>query len=240
MAESPLSLRFSGCILAASVAVIFSGCWEGTTRGVTATVLAVEGPAIINADARGQSVPLVPGAHTGKGEILEMTGLSRASIALLPNLLVQLDRNARLEILRLAITKDGNETGPAMQARSANVKLMGGRMIVSQEWGAAIARFTVTTPHGELVTSSNTLFWVESHEQETRVTCVSGSVGWRRGEADAITGIAPGFVVELTTSEAKMVAAESDPRGQEDLQEGLEIEEKLRFVISQNRYALPR
>lgn len=217
-----------------------AGCWEGTTRSVHATVLAVEGPATSSSNVRGKSVPLTPAGHVGKGEVVETSGSSRAALALLPNLLVQLDRGARLEILRLAIAKDGNETGAAMQARHAGVRLPVGRMFVSQAWGEAIARFSVITPHGELVTSSNALFCVEADEQKTRVTCVSGSVGWRRQAGDAVTRIAPGFVAELAAADSKTAAAESDPRGQEDLEEGLEVEEKLRFLISQNRYALPR
>jgi FecR protein len=216
-----------------------SGCWEGTTRDVLATFLAVEGQGTSSSNARQKSAALAPGVHAGKGETIEIADSSRAAIALLPNLLVQLDDNAHVEILRLAITKDGNEIAP-MQARYADVKIMRGRMFVSQSWGEAIAKFTVTTPHGELITTSNALFCVEPDEAKTRVTCVSGSVGWRRGEADAINRIAPGFVVELSGAASNKVAAEGDPRGQETLQEGLEIEEKLRSLISQNRYVLPR
>ena len=225
------------CVL--FLATTQTGCWEGTTPDVLATVLAVEGPAS-SSNGRAKSAALAPGAHVGKGDTVETAGSSRAAIALLPNLLVQLDRNARTEILRLAITKDGNESAASIHARSADIKLIRGRIFVSQSWGEAVARFTVVTPHGELVTSSNALFCVESDEQKTRVTCVSGSVGWRRRAADAVTRVAPGFVGELSASDSRMIAAESDARGQEDLQEGLEVEEKLRFLISQNRYVLPR
>lgn len=240
MAGTPLSLRFSGSILAASVATILSGCWEGTTRGVQATVLAVDGPATINANARGQSVALVPGAHPGKGDTVEITGSSRAALSLLPNLLVQLDGNARLEILRLAITKDGNETAGPMRGRYADVRLATGRMIVSQVWGEAMAIFTVITSQGNLVTTSDALFSIESDDQKTRVTCVSGSVGFRGREGEGVTDIPPGFVGEWSGSGTSLVAAETDARAQDDLQEGLETEEKLRLLSSKNRLVLPR
>ena len=222
------------------LAIAQSGCWEGTTRDVVATVLAIEDPATSSSNIRGKAAPLASGVHLGTGATVEVGGSSRAAIALLPNLLVQLDRNARVEILRLAITKDGNESGAAMRARDAEIRMMRGRMFVSQSWGEAFAKFTLSTPHGELLTSANALFCVEADEQKTRVTCVSGSVGWKRREADGITRIAPGFVVELSSAEPGKVAADSDRQGQETLQEGLEVEEKLRFLISQNRYALPR
>jgi hypothetical protein len=205
-----------------------------------ATVLAVDGSATTIATPRGQAALLVPGAHLAQREIVETTGLSRAAIALLSNLLVQLDRNARMEILRLAITKDGNETGPAMQGRYADVKLMSGRMFVSQAWGEAIARFTISTPHGEVITASNALFCVESDEHNTRVTCVSGSVALRARNAQAATHIPPGFIGEWSASNSSMIAAEGDARGQEELQEGLGIEQRLRDLIGQKRDALPR
>jgi hypothetical protein len=240
LAPRALSLRFSRSILATSIATILSGCWEGTTRGVQATVLAVNGPATISANARGQRLPLVPGARPGKGEIVEATGPSRAAVALLPNLLIQLDRDARLEIIRLAITKDGNETGAAMRGRYAEVRLLKGRMFASQVWGEAIAKFSVMTSHGEFVTTSNALFCLEAGEQKTRVTCVSGLVGFRAREGEADTQIPAGFVGEWSRSGVRLVAAETDARGQEDLQEGLEVEENLRALSGQNRLVLPR
>ena len=205
-----------------------------------ATVLAVEGQATINPNARDQSTALAPGAHPAPGGTVETTGTSRVAVALLPNLLVQLDRNARLEIVRLAITKDGNETGAAMQGRYAHVKLLRGRMLASHAWGEALAKFTVVTPQGELVTTSNALFWIESDEQKTRITCVSGSIGFQSFGAAGGTRIPPGFIGEWAGSDSSLVAAETDARGQDDLQEGLEIEEKLRGLSSQNRLVLPR
>ena len=205
-----------------------------------ATVLAVEGPALLKPNAGGQSMPLTPGTHPGKGDIVETPGSSHTAIALLPNLHVQLDRNARREIVRLAVTKVGNETGAAMQGRYADAKLLRGRMFVSHVWGEALAKFSVTTSQGEVVTTSNALFWIESDEQKTRITCVSGSIGFQSFGAAGGTRIPPGFIGEWAGSDSSLVAAETDARGQDDLQEGLEIEEKLRGLSSQNRLVLPR
>jgi hypothetical protein len=232
-------LPFSRVIVAATVAAALAGCWEGTTRNVSATVLFVEGPAVISSDIRGQPIPLAPGAHAGADKIIETPGSSRAALSLLPNLLVQLESNGRLEIVRLALTKDGNETGSSMQGRYADVKLINGRMFASHDWGEAIARFRVTTPHGELTTTSNSLFCVESDQQKTRVTCVSGTVEWRLGDSGTTTPIPPGFVGEWSGSTSNLVAAETDARAQETLQEGLDVEQKLRDLIAKDRYALP-
>lgn len=240
MAGSPLWPRLLRVAAVTVLAGTLSGCWEGTTRGVLATVLAVEGSAAISSKVRERLVPLAPNARAGQGEIIELPGSARAAVSLLPNVLVQLDRNARLEIIRLAITKNGNETGASMQARSAEVRLIKGRMFVSQGWGEAIAKLSIITPQGELVTTSNALFCVESDEQKTRVTCVSGSVDFQVRKGEDATPIPPGFVWEGSSSGTALAAAETDARGQADLQEGLEVEEKLRALSSQNRLVLPR
>jgi hypothetical protein len=215
------------------------GCWEGTTRTVQATILASEG-LVTTSNIGGTSAPLTPGAHPGMGEILETTGASRVAIALLPNLLVQLEPGTRLEIVRLAITKDGNETGAAMQGRYAEAKLLKGRMFVSQVWGEALAKFIVKTSQGELVTTSNALFDVEDDADKTRATCVSGSVGFQPRATQSVMRIPPGFVGQWSGTNSILVAAETDERAQESLIQGLEIEQKLRQLTSEKRFALPR
>ena len=195
---------------------------------------------MISASARGQFVSLAPGMHPGEGDIMEMTDSSQATLSLLPNLLVQLDRNARVEIVRLAITKEGNETGAAIRGRYADVRLLSGRMFASQAWGEAIAKFSVRTSQGELVTTSNALFCLEADEHKTRVTCVSGFVSFQPTSAKATTRIPPGFLGEWSGVDSTLVAADSDERAQETLIEGLAIEQKLRQLSSKNRSALPR
>jgi hypothetical protein len=139
-----------------------------------------------------------------------------------------------LEIIRVSVTKDGNETGDAMRGRYATVRLFGGRMFVSQTWGEASSGFTVVTPHGELVTTSNSLYCLEADEHKTRVTCVSGIIRFRPYDATAATSVRGGFLGEWPSSRPGPIAAETDARGQEDLLEAMEVEQKLRRLISGN------
>lgn len=183
---------------------------------------------------------LSPGLHPAKGDILEMSGSSRAVLSFLPNLLAQLDRNARLEIGRLAITKDGNETGAAMRGRYAEARLSGGRLFASQAWGEAIAKFSLRTAQGELVTTANALFCVEANEHKTRVTCVSGFVSFQPTSAQSFARIPPGFFGEWSGSDSTLAGADTDERAQETLVEGLEVEQKLRELGGKNRSVLPR
>lgn len=219
-------------IVLLGVAMVQSGCWEGITRQTLATILSVEGPAAISRNVRGQFDPLQSGAHPGAGNVIETSASSRVAVALLPNILFQLGPNSRLEIVRLALTKDGNETGDGMRGRYAEVKLLAGRMFVSQVWGEATVRFTVATPHGELVTTSNALYCLESDEQKTRVTCISGTVGFRPSESATATRVPAGFLGEWPSQASSVVAAQTEARGQDDLQEALEVEQKLHGLMS--------
>jgi hypothetical protein len=193
----------------------------------------VEGTAVISPGVRGQSSPLLRGTHPGRGAVIQTSASSRAAVEILPNILVQLDHDTGIEIVRIAITKDGNETGQAIRGRYATVRLVAGRVFVSHTWGEASSGFTVMTPHGELVTTSNSLYCLEADEHKTRLTCASGTVRFQPRDGSAAIAIRGGFLGEWP-SPARTLAAETDARGQEDLQETVRVEQTLRRLLSKN------
>lgn len=239
--ENTGSLRIQSrrFIIVCLIALAEAGCWEGVTRDVEATVLAVEGTTSVSAGRDRQFVPLLAGAHPGKGAIIETAASSRAAIALLPNILIQLDQTTRIEVGRLALAKDGNETSSAMRGRYAEVNLPSGRLFVSHDWGEARAQLIVTTPRGEVITSSNTLFCVQVDERQTRVTCAAGSVEFRPSKGGSATPIPPGHLGEWSTTSSTVVAADKEARGQADLEEALEAEQKLRALRDRTRNVPP-
>jgi hypothetical protein len=216
------------------------GCREGTTRDVLATVLFVDGPATFGPANRAPFVPLTLGTHPGKGDAVHTPDSSRTALALVPNLLIQLDRDARLQIVSLTLIKDGNETGNAMRGRFADVALTGGRMFASHSWGEATAAFKVRTPQGDMTTPSNALVCVEVAKDKTRVICASGWVEFLPLGAASAIRIPPGSVGEWPAPSANITAAESDPRAQEDLQQAIEVEQMLRGLAAPKRNVLPR
>ena len=227
-------------VVAAFIASAICGCWQGTTREVSSTVLFVDGQPAVDRGSRGNLIPLTTGFHPGRGDIIESHGTSRTGLSLLPNLLVQLDGGARMEIIRLALAKDGNETGSAMRGRFAEIKLSAGRIFVSHSWGEALARFSLATSEGEVSTPANALFIVQSDQQKTRVTCVSGWVEFKPPGAVTATRIPPGSVGEWPSQAANLSKAEADPVAQEDLQQAIEVEQMLRGLAAAKRNALPR
>ncbi|HEX8899341.1 MAG TPA: hypothetical protein VF751_11645, partial [Chthoniobacterales bacterium] len=96
-----------------------------------ATVLSLEGSASISVDGGRSFSELRATENPASRTILRTLPASRLCLALLPTCLVDLEQNTSVEIVRLALTKDGNETGNDMQARFVEAKLIGGRIFVS-------------------------------------------------------------------------------------------------------------
>ncbi|MEY2518655.1 MAG: hypothetical protein QOF24_414 [Verrucomicrobiota bacterium] len=209
------------------------------TRETLATVLSVEGAATVSLDGGQIFSPLLAGAHPGKRNLIQTSASSRASIALLPNILLQLEPDTRLEIMRIAMTKDGNETGDSIRGRYAGVKLLSGRLVASHVWGEANADFTIETPNGGLVAKSNCLFSLQVDEHATRLTCASGTVGFAPRKGGAVVAIAPGFIGEWSANSTSLIPGESEARGQKDLEEALAIEQKLRALSAPISHAPP-
>ena len=221
------------------IAVAECGCWEGATRETLATVLSVDGSAEVSSDEGRTFSPLALNT-IGKVAILRTASESKLSLTLLPNSLVHLDRDTSLQIVRIALVKDGNETGTDMLARFADVKLIGGRLFVSHAWGGARARLTIGTANGEVSTPSNAAFWVESAEGKTRVTCVSGWVEFQPSGASTSTRISPGSIGRWPSAGENITTADADVRGQDDLQQAIELEQRMRALLRQKRNVLPR
>jgi hypothetical protein len=200
-------------------------------------VLFVEGAVTVTTDGGRTLSPLQPGIKPGKGSVIQTSSSSHASIALLPNIHLQLEPDTRLEIARIAMTKDGNETGDAMRGRYARVKLLSGRLVASHNWGEANAEFSIATSQGDLVARSNCLFTLQSDEHAVRLTCASGRVDFRPGNGAAVVAVAPGFIAEWAANSSSLTPAESEARGQKDLEEALAIEQNLRVLSARISHA---
>jgi ferric-dicitrate binding protein FerR (iron transport regulator) len=200
----------------------------------------MDGPAQISSDGGRTFAELRPTETPGKGEVLRTDGGSRLSVALLPNCLVYLDWDTAVEIVRLNLVKDGNETGSDIRGRFAELRLINGRIFVSHLWGEAPARLVIPTPHGEVSTPTNAAFWVEFAEAKTRVTCVSGWIEFRPTGAPDSSRVRPGSVGQWPSADGNISTAEADSRGQDDVQKAIELEQQMRALISEKRNILPR
>jgi hypothetical protein len=203
-------------------------------------VLSVEGSAEISADGARTFSPLGTSQTAGKSAIVRTGPAGRISLALLPNCLIHLEPDTSIEIRRIALMKDGNETGSDIRARFAEVNLVRGRIFVSHVWGETRARLAVALANGEVSTPSNAAFWAEFVEEKTRITCVSGWIEFRPSASPASTRIRPGWIGQWPFAGDNLSPADADARGQEDIQRAMELEQQMRDLLNKRRDLLPR
>jgi hypothetical protein len=240
--QRPSCLVLLRTSLVVSIAALAgSGCEHSPQRTVRAIVLAVEGSASVQSDSASQELALTSNASLDVGAILRTNSASRVSIALLPNALVELGETSKLEILSLALMKDGNETQDPMRDRFGHIKLWRGAIFLSHERrDTARAEFRITTSQGEAMTGATNLCKLEVGNHHARLTSVSGQILFQRRESNKAEQIPPGNVGEWNSGVATLVPAATDRLGQEDLREALEVEQKLRELMRQRRNTLPR
>lgn len=234
-----LAMRTFPAVFAALLAG--AGCERFGERNVEAVGLAARGTVTVQKDRYSPETPIKENAHLALGTIVRTEADSRVSIALLPNALVQLAENTKLEILSLTLAKDGNETDGPMGDRFVQVKLWRGAAFFSHiRPDTARAELRISTSQGEAMTGSGALFKLDTGNHHARLTSVSGQILFRV-EADVqATQIPPGNIGEWNSGKATLVPAETDRIGQQDVLEAVDVEQQLRDLARRRQDVLPR
>jgi len=228
-------------LLLSSAGLLLLNCSGGTTRDVLATVLAVDGTCVAREFGAHKSDLLAPRATLPSGAVVSTGPGSRVALALLPNVRIELMEQSELQIVRLLLTKDGNETGNAMRDRQVEVRLLRGSAVVSQVLGdGGRSKVYVETPAGTLLGDYEALLRIEHADETTRALCVSGIVEFRPRGSQAAIPLPRGSAGEWCRGQSRIFLAETDARGQEDLQQALAADQNLRVLMSRFRYVLPR
>lgn len=220
--------------------LICAGCEKASQRTVQGLTLDIQGIVSIQPDRYSPESPLPPNAVLSVGSIIRTESGASASIALLPNALVELAETSKLEILALTIAKNGNETQDPMGDRFGHIKLWRGALFLSHERNdTARTEFRVTTSQGEVLIGATALCKLEAGNHHARLTNVSGQVTFQRSDNSASSQIPAGNVAEWNSGAASLVPAATDRLGQEDLVRALEVEQKLRTLRRTKRNVLP-
>ena len=160
---------------------------------------------------------------------------------MLPNALIELEEETKLEILSLTLIKNGNETEDPMQDRFGSVKLWRGAVFLSHERkDTARAVFKITTSQGEAMTATNCLFKLDAGNHHARLTSISGDIQFRMLDSIKAPRIPPGNVAEWNSGVASLVPAATDRVGQLDVTAGLEAGDRLRAMRFSRRDLPPR
>jgi len=171
--------------LTVTFALALSGCWEGTTRSISATVLSARGEVTLLEKGSTNFRPLDSRANLSAGTTLRTSADAQLNLVLVPGALAQISAGSELKIEELSLTKDGNETGDAIWERVTRVEMHRGAMVVLFD---GFARFNIETDQAMLNVLPGCLFRVDVDETRTRLTVVRGklSASATNGEGAAV------------------------------------------------------
>ena len=101
---------------------VLVSCRPLLRREVSGAVLALEGSA--QGMAAGKTIRLTTNEWIQPGEKITTTADTRLDLMLLPGILVELAADTEIEIIRLRLVRDGDETIRPMTAREASLELI--------------------------------------------------------------------------------------------------------------------
>src|SRR5438128_5111691 len=96
-------------VLALGSALSLGGCWEGTTRSISATVLSARGEIVVLENGSTNFRQLDSRANLSAGTTLRTSANAQLNLVLVTGALAQISAGSDLKIEPLALTKDGNE-----------------------------------------------------------------------------------------------------------------------------------
>ena len=143
---------------------LLTGCWEGISRRVVATVLSKQGEVVYGSSEKNDFRPLGPDEKPGVGGVLRTSDGADVDLELLPGLLVRVSHNSEFKIEELKLTKDGNETAGGMLNRAARVHLNRGKVTVYfQQPDGAEGQVGIGTDRVSFSAKPGSLFHVEAN-----------------------------------------------------------------------------
>ena len=222
-------------VFALVVALALSGCWEGTSRSVSGTVLSVQGEAGFAPEGSTAFQPTRAGDYLRAGSIVHTAKGAQLYLMLIPGALAQVSADSELKIEELALQKDGNETGDAVRERVARIELRRGGIVVLFE-GAA--RFTIAAREVTINVLPSCLLRLDIDEKRTRATCVRGRF-YATPSNGQVVAVDSGYFREWPAEGGAAVSAAEDERGRRDIMATLEAARKLQELAAAQRDRLP-
>ena len=220
-------LRSALIFFLALIGCSLSGCWQGVSRNVMATVLSGDGEVDSGAEGQNGFRAIRPGTKLRLGNVVRTPNDAKLNIALLPGALVQLSSNSEIKIQALQISKDGNETGDAMLNRNAHIRLNRGQIaVLLTRRGEAPSELQVTTQEAVIAADSDCLFGMEINGMKTRVISVRGKIyaSPPNGPRQAVDA---GFFQEWPSNSSTAVSAADEPLAEIETMKALEAEGQL-------------
>jgi hypothetical protein len=213
------------CLMAALGLSTLGSCRPFFNRQLSTTVLATSGASRATIDQR--DISLTKGALVPLGAKLATPPEASIDLMLLPGILVELAGDTEVDITKLRLERDGDESIHPMIAREAGLKLLHGKLIVVVEQAQTRSRLRVETQAGNLSFGSGRIASIETNPQITRLISVCGKIAFLpRGET-VFSRIKPGFV-QSWPGHGPIALSEAGPEVQQETSSVLAIEKQMR------------
>jgi FecR protein len=232
VSNKQLVTRPAFAFLVALFAELLTGCWQGVSRHVQATVLSARGPVSWAANETSPFQPLDLRAKLDANSSVKTADRAQVDLALLPGALVQLLSNTQLRIEELKLAKNGDETEDGVQERVARVQLQRGAIRVVFEGSG---RFVIAAAHITITVPPSSLFQLDTDEHKNRLTCARGKV-FVSSEGGETTTVAAGSVQDWPSGQQ---SASIQDRRDQRMTELVKTERELHELEAAQRYRLP-
>jgi ferric-dicitrate binding protein FerR (iron transport regulator) len=227
-------------VLAVSIvlcSVLANGCSKDISRATAATVLSVKGRVVFGNPYRNAFEPVTLKSRLHDGDTVRSANGASLDLTLIPGTLVRLSSDSEIKIEQLSITKDGNDTGPAMRDRKARILLSRGKIFILFT-PSDTSPSQVVIKAGQLMINpdSDCLFCVGTDGTTTRVTCAKGNIN-PSAETHSPVIIPAGYFQQWPTARTQPGLATDDATAQIDITASLEAGGRLQNEMSrlQNR-----
>jgi hypothetical protein len=220
---------FTGCL---------TSCWEGISRHVLATVLAVHGDVTVRPNERSGSQPITTDSVFGDGATIRTATGAEVDLMPVPGVYVRLLEHSELKIDKITLVKDGDETASGTISRTVRLRLVaGGGVACFEETDEPQSQLIVATDRVTLIANPGTLFRVATDEHATRALSARGTIYTAAAGMSGAARIQAGFLQAWPSSSREPTRAADDQQEQIELSHAIKAGEELQKEQEEN---LPR
>jgi hypothetical protein len=170
------------------------GCGPPNDQPVLGSVFRIEGSGTISERADSSNArALSREERFGAGDQIRVGDDGVAVLCLTPGIYLRCFKETYVRIEALTVSKDGNETGNAMNTRRASVRFEEGRgHFFLPAAGSSRADVRIDSRRGTLSARAGSLFSITLKGDSMRVLCARGELNWS-GSAAGVTTIGAGY-----------------------------------------------
>jgi hypothetical protein len=233
-------LRMRLLMLVCSAAFLtgcLTSCWEGISRHVLATVLAVHGDVTVRPNERSGFQPITTDSVFGDGATIRTATGAEVDLMPVPGVYVRLLEHSELKIDKITLVKDGDETASGTISRTVRLRLVaGGGVACFEETDEPQSQLIVATDRVMLIANPGTLFRVATDEHNTRAVSAKGTI-YSSAPASRGVGVPSGFFQAWPSFTREPTRAADDQQAQIELSHAIKAGEELQKEQEEN---LPR